>query len=331
MEILSLIQNSKKKNTNEYSSPCPKCGGDDRFIIFLDSQRFWCRQCNWKGDKIDLLMYLNPGMSFKQAQELSGQELINSLPGKQERKKMNPYRDNQLNPPVDWSKQAERLTAKCFQMLMQQNDGLFFRKKIQKDRGLSLSTIQKYGLGFNTKDLWINRFSWGLAGEKKMYIPAGLVIPIFDEVGNVIRLRIRKQPPFEGSKYHVVTGSKINWSCYGNLTNIIVLVESDLDAMLITQETGLCCFASTSAALRPDKSQFQILKQCDYLLDCLDSDRKALKMQIELKEALGSKYCRLPPIKAKDPNDMRIAGLTIKAWIDAGLDYHQINQKSNYK
>lgn len=37
-----------RKTATEYSSPCPFCGGEDRFIIFATG-RYWCRQCNQKG------------------------------------------------------------------------------------------------------------------------------------------------------------------------------------------------------------------------------------------------------------------------------------------
>ena len=38
----------KRETPTEYSSPCPMCGGDDRFRIF-DDGGVWCRQCDFKG------------------------------------------------------------------------------------------------------------------------------------------------------------------------------------------------------------------------------------------------------------------------------------------
>ncbi len=55
-------------NTNggEYHSPCPRCGGRDRFIIWNAIDRYLCRQCEAKGDAIQFCRdFLN--MSFKQA------------------------------------------------------------------------------------------------------------------------------------------------------------------------------------------------------------------------------------------------------------------------
>jgi len=43
----------KKKTNNELGGPCLYCGGDDRCTLFIDSDTFFCRQCDEKGDSID--------------------------------------------------------------------------------------------------------------------------------------------------------------------------------------------------------------------------------------------------------------------------------------
>jgi len=53
-DLLTTIPGLKKKTANEWSGPCPFCGGKDRFTVFLDSGRYMCRQCTPKGgDKLD--------------------------------------------------------------------------------------------------------------------------------------------------------------------------------------------------------------------------------------------------------------------------------------
>jgi len=57
-KMLPAIQNAvsdlRKESAKSLCGPCPKCGGDDRFVYRTDTQRFWCRQCNEKGgDVID--------------------------------------------------------------------------------------------------------------------------------------------------------------------------------------------------------------------------------------------------------------------------------------
>ncbi len=55
--------NLKKESETSYSGPCPKCGGNDRFVYKTDSKRFWCRGCRPPeeippGDKIDFHCWL---------------------------------------------------------------------------------------------------------------------------------------------------------------------------------------------------------------------------------------------------------------------------------
>jgi 5S rRNA maturation endonuclease (ribonuclease M5) len=63
----------KKKTEREYATNCPKCGGVDRFCVWIDSEKFWCRQCNFKGDLIAYFQEIKK-MTFEQAAIASGQE-----------------------------------------------------------------------------------------------------------------------------------------------------------------------------------------------------------------------------------------------------------------
>lgn len=52
--MVEAIPGLFKKTENEFAGPCPKCSdGEDRFIVWSDKQKFWCRQCEWRGDVID--------------------------------------------------------------------------------------------------------------------------------------------------------------------------------------------------------------------------------------------------------------------------------------
>ncbi|SPD72520.1 putative Predicted DNA-binding protein [uncultured Desulfobacterium sp.] len=74
-EIVSLLEargiNLKKKTAGEMAGPCPFCGGTDRFCVWPEENRFWCRGCNRKGDTIQLLRDLD-GLSFEEATEAVG-------------------------------------------------------------------------------------------------------------------------------------------------------------------------------------------------------------------------------------------------------------------
>ncbi|NCA94429.1 MAG: hypothetical protein EOM84_04585, partial [Sphingobacteriia bacterium] len=59
----------KGATTNEFSSPCPKCGGCDRFVTWPDTNRWLCRQCNPKGGNLVAFFQLIDGLSELEALE----------------------------------------------------------------------------------------------------------------------------------------------------------------------------------------------------------------------------------------------------------------------
>lgn len=67
----------KVANTSgsEYAGPCPWCGGKDRFRAWLKEGRYWCRQCNRKGDAIQFLMDFC-GLNFRDACRAVGREIL---------------------------------------------------------------------------------------------------------------------------------------------------------------------------------------------------------------------------------------------------------------
>jgi Zn ribbon nucleic-acid-binding protein len=52
-DLFAALPGMQKKTANEWGGPCPKCEGTDRFIVWTETGKFLCRQCGWKGDKID--------------------------------------------------------------------------------------------------------------------------------------------------------------------------------------------------------------------------------------------------------------------------------------
>lgn len=61
----------KHKSGGEYATSCPYCGGTDRFCVWPEKDRGWCRQCEKNPDSIQLLRDLD-GLTFKEAKEALG-------------------------------------------------------------------------------------------------------------------------------------------------------------------------------------------------------------------------------------------------------------------
>ena len=56
------------RNGREFTGPCPKCGGRDRFSINTQKGVFLCRRCDGKGGGVALVMFVL-GLNFPQALE----------------------------------------------------------------------------------------------------------------------------------------------------------------------------------------------------------------------------------------------------------------------
>lgn len=70
----------RRVSTREHRGACPLCGGgpkSDRFIVWPEENRWWCRQCNKGGDLIQFLRDVR-GLSFRDAAKLAGKALPES-------------------------------------------------------------------------------------------------------------------------------------------------------------------------------------------------------------------------------------------------------------
>lgn len=124
--ILELLQQDgfqpKRKTAIEYSSPCPACGGNDRFIIKADKGRYWCRQCNIKGDDIQYLMDFR-SMSFKDATGHVGKPTSSPVGQKKHQAAPTatpaPSRALITQPSEKWAERVEKLTASVNKALLE--------------------------------------------------------------------------------------------------------------------------------------------------------------------------------------------------------------------
>jgi len=58
-EIPDLVSGLKKESARSYAGACPKCGGHDRFVYRIDTERFHCRKCHpQQGDIIDFYTWM---------------------------------------------------------------------------------------------------------------------------------------------------------------------------------------------------------------------------------------------------------------------------------
>ena len=151
MSLLQLAQDyglePKKKATTrgEYCSPCPACGGSDRFILHPEHKggRYFCRQCDTSGDTIQFLINFM-GLTFKEAADRVGKHLDDlptrhryTLPEKSEPKM---EAGEKLPPQEIWRLQAAEVVGKAHAGLLENQERLDWLA----GRGLYLEAVKRF-------------------------------------------------------------------------------------------------------------------------------------------------------------------------------------------
>lgn len=326
-ELYLSPRRSSSTNGGEYKSKCPKCQeGTDRFCIWPNqgtSGRYWCRVCETKGDAIQFCRDFL-GMTFHQACQK-----VNVFPSFKE-----PFRNKQnafvshfaLRPTPTWQQTAKNFIAFAHKKLM---DAPQVIAQLAR-RGLTLKTIQQFCLGWNPENLFDQRTRWGLASEinetgssRRQWLPKGIVIPSLCG-HDPVKIKIRRSDWFNEDtmpKYVEISGSKPSPSVYGDISKPVIIVESELDAMLIQQKASdlICCLALGGVSKKPDAELHTWLKQSPLILLSLDFDDVGKKHY-----AFWMKLCPnlrpWPAPFAKSPGDaIKMYSMDIRSWVKAGI------------
>ncbi len=339
MNIIEFLQSEgitlRAKNQSEYASPCPVCGGNDRFQSWPDRNRWYCRGCAKSGDLIDLVQ-LCKGLPFSEACRLIGEEdRLTSHHGNQKRHKHSgsvpSWRPEAATRASDtWKEKAVSFLTWSHEQLLRNPEQL---KWLHTARGINLDTVKRLKLGWNSKDFFRDRSAWGVPESinqktgkpKKLFIPSGLVIPGRDAAGKIALVKIRRPEPPEGqSRYYFLPGGSIVPCFFGDNRQSFIVVESELDAVLLCQEAGdsITAVSTGSAANRPDSQSFEILSQADHLLVSLDNDDAGGKASIQFwQENLpASELCFIPSTFGKDHTAAFLSGFPLARWLKLRLE-----------
>lgn len=286
--------------------------------------RYWCRQCNASGDAIQFCRDFL-GLDYHSACIKTGAEPKTSFFSRATRTSIfSPERV--CFPPILWQKKARETVLESHLNLLNNSSGL----ELLYDRGFSLETIKTFSLGWNPEDKFLSLPNWGLpqtikenGQEKKLWLPKGILIPTIKET-IVSSLKIRRSCWKEGDKlpkYVEISGSMKCPSFYGiPCDKPIVIIESELDAILTQQFAGdvCCCLALGGAGKKPDLATHNILQKASILLFALDFD-EAGKKAFQFWKSTFPKLRAWPVPIEKSPGDAHLAGIDLKKWIEAGI------------
>jgi len=326
------IEPKKASSSGEHKSTCPACGGKDRFVSFED--RFFCRGCSPKGGDIIDLIKLVEGVDFKTAREISGKVVFTSSGKSSKSTTQLPARPiiKIVPPPTHgWQTAASALIAQAHAELVKNENALSW---LQSDRLIELNTIKRFKLGWNPVARYDRREAWGLPDEMNnkgrsmlVWLPRGLVIPCYDAKGQLIRIKIRRPDADlkeKDNKYCLVSGSSTAPAFFGISGSSHTVVESELDAILLWQETGdfVSTVSTGGVAMRPDQATVEKLSSGEVTLVSFDSDAAGQKKEnlLPWREALNN-FIRhpIPPEYGKDHTEATLAGMNLRAWLMAGL------------
>lgn len=331
MTIISLIESDgfrvkKVAGTNggEYAGACPWCGGNDRFRVWPNKGRYWCRRCHKTGDAIQYIRDFR-GLSYQEACFFVGRE---PEPKEQAQTAPSACEPMEANTPSDtWQVKARAFLDRMIDCLWSK-EGEPMRLWLHAEKGLCDAAIKGACLGYNPTDIYEPRATWGLETqhkdngmEKKQWIPAGIVIPSLID-GAVHRLRIRRDNPGDGSRYLIVSGSSAVPIIWGQNKGAAVIVESELDGLLLSQKVGDLCavVAMGTATAKPDKRTHDLFKSIPVILISLDTDEAGAKASWKFwADIYGKAARRWPCIKGKDPSEAGLNGLDLRTWIIAGI------------
>ena len=233
-------------------------------------------------------------------------------------------------PPEKWLERAARLVNESEARLESQPAVI----KWLADRGISLDAAQKARLGWNDKPIYRPLEAWGLPRELKsngrprmMWVPAGLVIPVFDQAtGSPVRIKVRRTrkdlSQNGGNKYHALRGSSSMPLITNPAAPAQIIVEAELDAFCMGSIFPDICggIGLGSLSIMPDRALFQRLGSCMDLILCLDAEEtKIMERTIRKWQELYPDIIIAPVPAGKDPGEAAQAGFDLAGHISRHL------------
>jgi hypothetical protein len=199
VDLVQLVGGGLKKvagtNGGEYAGACPFCGGRDRFRVWPEQGRWWCRVCERNGDAVGFV---------QQREQVSFGEALRSLGLQGQARSYQPAPaparppDPSEPPPAAWQAAARAFVEASITHLrgdyQKPLDWLYRRG--YRDATIEYGQIGYHpGAGTQGDQCFVSRSAWGLPDKgRKLWLPRGIVIPWFVD-GVLWKLFIRRPIP----------------------------------------------------------------------------------------------------------------------------------------
>ena len=306
----------------EYCSPCPKCGGDDRFILWPHKENskvegsYWCRICGINGDTIQFCRdFLS--LDYTSALERCG---VEGSPSHFPTKRFNiPEKDFRANNK--WKAAMGDLVDMAKVSIEKSPDTIDILAK----RGIPKAAIAVYGIGFLSNNTTFDRKDLGLPnaqdGKATLWIPKGITIPTFDN-GKLIRLKVRRsdwKPNDTLPKYWEISGGLKGLNLIGDKSReTIIVVESELDAYAVhwSLQGKVLVIAVGSNTKHPDSLTHALVKNSSKLIILHDND-EAGEVMLNKWTGLYPKAIGASVSIGKDIGEAFERGYDVKSWLES--------------
>ena len=301
----------------------------------------WCQMSEERGG--DAISFLTSSpvsqMSFREAIEMLTGEQWSSQDSKGFKGEKSPVPSLKPTPEPKtprhnitlWGEKARAFCRWCHEQLMSPS-GAKVRAWLKEKRGLHVSTIKKFGLGWNPRQFFRSKRDWGLDGEGRLCLPSGLVMPKFDLQKKLVGVTIRRlddEQARKWGKYFSLPSpyGRPIWTICQELGPEdsragdwpLVVVEGELDAILLVQECPAVNIAVLgSAGRKPNPKShhdfWQVFNKAQKVFLALDNDptgEQALEWWLEQWEHTVP---LLPP-RGKDVTEASLWGVDLKQWL----------------
>lgn len=301
------------KSSRSYNSPCPLCGGDDRFGYTPDPSKypgasangglFNCRKCNYRGNGKMLLDHLKKGTN-------------NYMPITNNQKSPKIIPANQFQAPDEAWRQA-------YHSFLMTRAYFLSEKNIPSilDRGISPATAKRYGI-VPIGQYFESPYSAPSQTSPVTRYSPGILIPARRN-GTLFKVELRNYDPDAKAKYIIMPGSSLHPMIFNDQTNgsgNYVIIESLLDGyMLHSQVPDLITPIALGSTTTPlDQDVVTLLNQARKILICLDNDQSGWERARHLRDQFPSSTVIIPPY-GKDPGEYFQRGGDLREWLQSEL------------
>ncbi len=252
---------------------CPIHGGDNCFTI--KENYFKCHSCGANGDIFAFIMAMEK-IDFKEARKqilehfrlenMTDDEIKykSSIKAVQKREKNRNF--------SEWQKQADNFHNARKENLLK------YAQPFLISRNITLGTALTC-LSWNCKDEYFASSQWGINDGSKLKVPQGLLICSMRE-NEIIGLTVRTKD--NKNKYWQVKGSQSKPFFIGNSKDIVFIMESALDCLLLFQESykvgiKISCVGLRGATGQFDKELINFIEQAKQIFYIPDKDKAGLE------------------------------------------------------